>query len=78
MLLVVDDAPMPILTELSKAEEWIEPDDVPRSIVTYGYTAEKLDGIELDFHSHAKSQIMLVQRGALSCEGEEGLFVDFH
>ncbi|WP_372399080.1 helix-turn-helix transcriptional regulator [Azospirillum sp. HJ39] len=66
---------MPILTELSKPEDWIEPDDVHRPVVTYGFVAEKFDGIELEPHSHAKSQIMLVLRGALSCEADGGLWI---
>lgn len=66
---------MPILTELSGPEDWIDPDDVPRPVVTYGFVAEKFDGIELDLHRHAKGQIMLVQRGALSCEVDGGLWI---
>lgn len=66
---------MPILNERSRPEEWIEPDDVRRPVVTYGFVTEKFDGIELDIHSHAKGQIMLVQRGALSCEVEGGLWI---
>lgn len=66
---------MPILTELSKPSDWIEPDDVPRPVVTYGFVTEDFDGIELGFHSHAKGQIILVQRGALSCEVEGGLWI---
>ena len=38
------------------------------------HTAE-IGRIELDFHSHIKGQIMLVQRGALSCEAEGGLWI---
>lgn len=56
-------------------EDWIEPDAVPRPVVTYGFVAEKFDGIELAPHSHVKGQIMLVQRGALSCEVEGGLWI---
>lgn len=66
---------MPILNELSQPTDWTEPDEVPRPVVTYGFVAEDFDGIELDFHRHAKSQIMLVQRGALSCEVEGGLWI---
>ncbi|GEP53859.1 hypothetical protein RSO01_10250 [Reyranella soli] len=31
--------------------------------------------IELDLHRHKKGQILLVQRGALSCEVEGGLWI---
>lgn len=66
---------MPILDALSTPADWIDPDDVPRSVVTYGFVTSDFDGIELDFHSHAKGQVMLVQRGALSCEVEGGLWI---
>lgn len=66
---------MPLLTELSSADDWIEPDDVPRAVITYGFVSKDFGGIELEPHRHAKSQIMLVQRGALSCEVEGGLWV---
>ncbi|MBB2185544.1 AraC family transcriptional regulator [Gluconacetobacter liquefaciens] len=66
---------MPILTDRSKMEDWIEPDEVPRRIVAYGYAFEHLDKIDLEFHSHVKSQIIMVQSGALSCEMEGGLWI---
>jgi AraC-like DNA-binding protein len=66
---------MPILTERSTEADWVEPDEVPRSVVIYGFVAENFDGIELDFHRHAKGQVILVQRGALSCEVEGGLWI---
>jgi len=66
---------MPILNALSKPVDWIDPDDVPRPAITYGFVTSHFDGIELDPHRHAKGQIMLVQRGALSCEIEGGLWI---
>lgn len=66
---------MPLLTEGSKQEEWVEPDDVPRPFVAYGMEMTKLGVIELPAHRHAKGQIMFVQRGALSCEVEGGLWI---
>jgi AraC-like DNA-binding protein len=66
---------MPLLTELSSEDDWIEPDDVPRAVITYGFVSKDFGGIELEPHRHAKSQLMLVQRGALSCEVEGGLWV---
>lgn len=66
---------MPILTELSEPTDWIDPDDVPRPIVTYGFAADDFGGVELERHRHAKGQILLVQRGALSCEVEGGLWI---
>jgi len=66
---------MPILTELSGDEDWVEPDDVPRPVVSYGFIAEDFGGLEIDLHRHRKGQIVLVQRGALSCEVEGGLWI---
>ena len=66
---------MPILNALSKPSDWVEPDDVPRPVVAYGFVAEEFDGIELDLHRHVKGQIMLVQSGALSCEVDGGLWI---
>ncbi|BAK84767.1 AraC family transcriptional regulator [Komagataeibacter medellinensis] len=66
---------MPILSDRSTEQDWIEPDEVPRRIVAYGYAFEHLDKIELEFHCHVKSQIMMVQSGALSCEVEGGFWI---
>ncbi|WP_407179997.1 AraC family transcriptional regulator [Bradyrhizobium sp. STM 3562] len=66
---------MPILSAPPKESEWIDPDEVPRSVVTFGWATTDFDGIELDLHRHRKGQILLVQRGALSCEVEGGLWI---
>jgi AraC-like DNA-binding protein len=66
---------MPLLNETSAATEWVDPDDVPRTVVTYGFESNNVAGIELGRHRHAKGQMMLVQRGALSCEVEGGLWI---
>jgi len=68
---------MPILTDIPDPEdfEWTEPDELPRPVVTFGFDMADFAGIELDFHRHAKGQIVLVQRGALSCEVERGLWI---
>ncbi|MET0967693.1 MAG: helix-turn-helix transcriptional regulator [Tardiphaga sp.] len=66
---------MPILTDTSVATDWIEPDDVARPVVTYGIASKKVGLIELDMHCHAKSQILLVQHGALRCQVESGLWI---
>ena len=66
---------MPILTDSSVASDWIEPDEVPRQVVAYGISSSKIGTIELDMHRHAKGQILLVQRGALSCQVEGGLWI---
>ena len=64
---------MPILESLSD-DGWVEPDDVARPVLTFGFASDDFGGIELEPHRHAKSQLVLVQRGALSCEVEGGLW----
>jgi len=66
---------MPLLTDLSAEDDWVEPDDVPRMVVTYGFASDTFGDFELAPHSHRKSQILLVQRGALACEVAGGLWV---
>lgn len=66
---------MPVLTDLSNEDDWIEPDEVPRPLVTYGFASETFGDFELDLHHHAKSQLLLVLRGALTCEVEGGLWI---
>lgn len=66
---------MPILTDLPQAPEWTDPDEVPRPIVVFGFATADVGRIELELHRHKKGQILLVQRGALSCEVEGGLWI---
>ncbi|QJU59286.1 helix-turn-helix transcriptional regulator [Sphingomonas sp. AP4-R1] len=66
---------MPMLTDVSHETEWIDPDEVPRPVVTYGFISNDFGQIELQPHSHAKGQIIVVRRGALSCEVENGLWI---
>lgn len=66
---------MPLLTDLSHAADWVEPDAVPRPVVTYGFASDTFGDFELEPHYHAKSQILLVQRGALACEVQSGLWI---
>lgn len=66
---------MPMLTDASDPAEWIEPDDVPRLVVAFGMASTEIGSFELEPHHHAKSQVLLVQHGALSCEVEGGLWI---
>ena len=66
---------MPILSAHSKESDWIEPDELPRTVVTFGLVTAGFGDIELEPHRHRKGQILLVQRGALSCEVEGGLWI---
>jgi AraC-like DNA-binding protein len=63
---------VPILTG---PPDWIDPDTVPRPVVTFGAAMAEVGRIELDLHRHMKGQVLLVQRGALSCEVEGGLWI---
>lgn len=66
---------MPFLNHDLEAIGWVEPDDVPRPFVAYGIEEIQVGVIELPAHRHQKGQLMLVQRGALSCEVEGGLWI---
>lgn len=66
---------MPIISDLTAKADWIDPDETPRPIVVFGAMMDEVGDIELDLHTHRKGQIILVQRGALSCEVEGGLWV---
>lgn len=66
---------MPFLSDPPVEADWIDPDQVPRPVVTYGWKTTDFEGIELGLHRHRKGQILLVQRGALSCEVEGGLWI---
>jgi len=65
---------MPLLNDQSDAFDWVEPDDVPRPVVAYGVESGTFGDFELDPHTHAKAQILLVQRGALAVEVLRGLW----
>jgi AraC-like DNA-binding protein len=66
---------MPLLNDFSDESDWVEPDDVPRPVVIYGIASETFGDFELEPHRHAKSQLLLVQRGALTCEVGGGLWI---
>jgi AraC-like DNA-binding protein len=66
---------MPFLNGPPDESGWIDPDDVPRPVVTYGAAMAEVGEIELAPHRHRKGQILLVQHGALSCEVEGGLWI---
>jgi AraC-like DNA-binding protein len=66
---------MPMLRGLPSDDQWTDPDEVDRPIVTYGAMMPEIGQVELEPHTHRKGQIILVQRGALSCEVEGGLWI---
>jgi AraC-like DNA-binding protein len=66
---------MPMLREPLTGSNWIDPDDVPRPVVSFGADMVEVGRFELAPHRHRKSQIILVERGALSCEVEGALWI---
>jgi AraC-like DNA-binding protein len=65
---------MPALTGLN-SDQWVDPDRVDRPIVTYWARMVEIGAVEMAPHTHRKGQIILVQRGALSCEVDGGLWI---
>jgi len=71
---------MPLLTELSPPVGWIDPDLVPRPVVTIGAAGIVVASLELDqqetnFHRHRKGELLLTLRGVLTCEVEGALWI---
>jgi AraC-like DNA-binding protein len=66
---------MPILTGPATASTRLDPDTVRRPIVTVGLAFGQVGKIEIASHRHKKSQFLLVQKGALTCEVEGGLWI---
>ncbi len=66
---------MPVWTDKTSPVQWVDPDQVPRPIVTYGMAVENLSRLETDFHRHHKSELLLSFRGILSCEVEDALWM---
>jgi AraC-like DNA-binding protein len=66
---------MPILQQPPTDPNWIDPDDVPRPVVSFGVALAEARRFELEPHRHRKGQIILVEQGALSCEVEGGLWI---
>lgn len=77
---------MPVLSELSSPAEWVDPDLVPRPVVTIGATGIVMGSLdrhetdfrhrpEMDFHRHRKSELLLALRGVLTCEVEGGFWI---
>jgi AraC-like DNA-binding protein len=78
---------MPILTELSSPADWVDPDLVPRPLVSIGAAGVVMDSLndddtsfhrrhrEMDFHRHRKGELLLSLRGVLTCEVEGGFWI---
>jgi hypothetical protein len=66
---------MPILSSPATGSARLDPDKVHRRIVTLGLAFAEAGQVEIVSHRHRKGQLLLVQRGALSCEVEGGLWI---
>ncbi len=66
---------MPLLTDVSDTTPRLDPDAILRAVVTFGVALAQIDPFELAPHRHAKSQLLLTWRGALSVEIERGLWM---
>jgi len=65
---------MPMLSG-HPAEWWIDPDLIPRAVLTFGVDMDLQGEFELEPHIHAKGQVLLALRGVISCEVEGGLWI---
>jgi AraC-like DNA-binding protein len=64
---------MPMLTD--PPGDWVDPDTVPRPVITFGVAMDAAGDLQMGAHHHAKGQILLALRGVLSCEVERGLWM---
>lgn len=66
---------MPMLDPSLAGADWIDPDGLPSPVVTMGFVVADIFELEMDSHAHRRGQLMFVQRGALRCEIEGGLWI---
>ncbi len=78
---------MPVLSPTSDLAEWLDPDEVPRPVVTVGTLGFDMQALdkkaaavlrerkEMGFHQHRKAELMLAIRGVLTCEVDGGLWI---
>lgn len=78
---------MPVLSQLSTPAEWMDPDDVPRPVVTIGAVGFDMKALdekaaafyrerkEMNFHRHRKGELLLAMQGVLTCEVDGGLWI---
>lgn len=59
---------------LDPTSETMDPDDVPRPVLTFGITIVTT-GMETKFHRHIKAELLFTLRGVLTCETENGLWI---
>jgi AraC-like DNA-binding protein len=74
---------MPTLIDSSDITDWMDPDLVPRPVVTIGaagidiadFDTADFDRKEMDFHRHGKGQLLLLLRGVFTSEVEGALWI---
>jgi len=71
---------MPILSQLPGPDlpfpqDWMDPDTVPRAVVTVGIDSSMTGRLELAPHAHPKAQFFLSLRGVITCEAESGFWL---
>jgi len=66
---------VPILKSKADKANWVDPDEVPRPVVTFGAAMADVGAFELEPHRHRKGQVLFVHSGALTCEVEGGLWI---
>lgn len=66
---------MPELTHFPVNRDWSDLDAIDRPIITFAALISKIGPVEMELHSHQKAQIIMVQRGALTCEVSGGLWI---
>jgi hypothetical protein len=68
---------MPVPSDFSNPIELVDPDLVPRPVVTFSAGGSVRVGVsrhETAFHCHSRGELLALHRGVLTCEMEGGLW----
>lgn len=65
---------MPMFTDLIDSDPVLDLDAVQQRVFTVG-AASRIDSMRMDTHRHHKAQLLLVQRGVVTCGTTGGLWV---
>ncbi|MBU9320025.1 AraC family transcriptional regulator [Burkholderia gladioli] len=77
---------MPFLSGLASLDDWVDPDRVPRPVVTIGAADIVLEDhggpagdlrhrAAMEFHQHHKGELLLALRGVFTCEVDGGFWI---
>ncbi|RYG74604.1 AraC family transcriptional regulator, partial [bacterium] len=64
---------MPVYT--TRAANFIDPDSVPRPVISIGLSPRKDENADVVFHRHRKAELLFVASGSLVCEVAAGLWL---